>query len=43
MGVDITIRKAVKMLPIFTNITINEQVINDALFRYDNNIGGCFP
>jgi len=43
MGVDTTIKRAVKILPIFTNITINEQHIHDALFRYNNNIGGCFP
>ena len=41
MGVETTIKRAVKILPIFTNITINEQMINDALYRYNNNIGGC--
>lgn len=38
-GIYITIDRAMKIIPIFTNITINEQAVYDALFRYHNNIG----
>jgi len=40
-GVHVTISEIVKIIPLFTNITINEPMINDAIFRYKNNIGGC--
>jgi hypothetical protein len=40
-GVHVTISEAVKIMPLFTNISINEEMINKALFQYKNNIGGC--
>lgn len=39
-GVDMAVDKAVKIIPIFANITIDKQAVNDALFRYNNNLGG---
>jgi hypothetical protein len=42
-GVSVTIRSAIDILPNFTNISINEQAMRDALFQYKERIGGCIP
>ena len=40
-GIDIVIDRMVKVLPVFTDIKIDAQAINDALFKYQNNINSC--
>lgn len=41
LGIKATIKSAMKILPYFANVTINEEAINMALFQYENRIGGC--
>ena len=41
VGVEQTIKKALNVMPLFVNFTIDEHAIRGALFQYNNNIGGC--
>jgi len=38
LGIKTTIKAAVEIIPYFTNITIDERAINDALFSYQTHI-----
>jgi len=42
VGVDTTINKAVKLIPYFTNISIDENAIHDALFKYNSQVSSCY-
>lgn len=41
LGIKSVIKAGLSLLPIFTNISINEQAVNDALYKYKNNIKEC--
>ena len=42
IGIQITIHEAAKIVPLFLNITIDEKILNDAIFKYNNQIKSCW-
>ena len=41
-GIHMTIKAGISILPMFTNITIKEEVVKDALFNYQDKIKACY-
>ena len=39
LGIDIVIHKIVEILPLFANVSINADAIDNALFRYNSGLG----
>lgn len=42
LGVESTIKEVVKVVHMFSNISIDYEAVNDALFSYKSNIANCF-
>ncbi len=42
-GVDTTIREGVKLARGFFNVSVDYSLVNQAIYQYKNQIGGCFP
>jgi len=40
-GVDTTAREVAKLSKVFLNISIDKDLITEAIYRYNNQIGGC--
>ena len=41
-GMEVTIKAGLYVARSFTNISIDEALMKQALFQYKNNIGGCY-
>lgn len=43
IGVEVTVVKVANVASSFVNISIDETLVKQAIFQYQNKIKGCFP